>query len=94
MRPALQAVALTSMLVIGGMIATSGPALAGDGFARYQQQQARLREQARVREQPRIREQARAKNASSLPKSTGARPTTGYVSTPSRPGPSSSRPSR
>jgi hypothetical protein len=66
MRLKRHVLAVTSLLVIGGLAATSGPSSAGDGFARY------LRQQARDREQARLREQARWKDRSSTPKSAGA----------------------
>ena len=97
MRRKLHVLALASLLVVGGLAATSGPTSAGDGFARYQQQQARDREQARAREQTRAREQARARQQAALskswpstPKSAGARPKASTVSRPARPGTTSS----
>src|SRR5262245_57669007 len=60
MRLKRHGLALASLLVIGGLAATSGPTSAGDGCARYLRQQARDREQARW------------KNRSSTPKSAGA----------------------
>jgi hypothetical protein len=97
MRRKLHVLALASILVIGGLAATSGPISAGDGFARYLQQQARDREQARAREQAHAREQARAREQAALsrsrsftPKSVGARPKATTVSRPARPGTTSS----
>jgi hypothetical protein len=78
MRRKLPLLALMTILVIGGLVATSGPASAGDGYARHLQQQARDREKARLHDQARLRDQARARqqapsrNRSSAPKSAGA----------------------
>jgi hypothetical protein len=84
MRLKLHVLALASILVIGGVAATSGPTSAGDGFARYLQQQARDRKQAR------LHEQARSKNRSSTPKSAGAHSTASTGSSSARPGTRSS----
>jgi hypothetical protein len=84
--------ALASILAIGSSVAPSGPARAGDGFARYLRQQARVRDQARLLEQTRVRDQARlleqgqARNRSSAPKSAGVTSRPGTVSHSARPG--------
>jgi hypothetical protein len=85
MRLKLYALALASILTMGGLAATSGPASAGDGFARYLQQQKRDRDRAIAREKARLRQQALLRSRSSTPKSAGARMAS-PVSRSARPG--------
>jgi hypothetical protein len=80
MRRKLHVLALMSLLVIGGLVATSGPTSAGDGFARYQQQQARDRKKAQ------LRDQGLSRNRSSAPKSAGAPSKAGAAWRSIRPG--------
>jgi hypothetical protein len=94
MRPKLYVLALATLLTISGLMATPRTTSAGDGFARYRQQQARLREQAHLRGQGRLPEQARWRSLSTTPKWAVAQPKAGKSPGPARPGPVSSRPSR